>query len=61
MPAWERESGELPSPIWSLFDRKVGQGLYVWCETPPSAGENNSEEPSPDCPVSLRGGVFKSR
>ena len=27
MPARERELGELPSPIWSLLDRKVGQGL----------------------------------
>ena len=30
MPAWERELGELPSPIWSLSDRKVGQGPYVF-------------------------------
>ena len=30
MPAWERERGELPSPIWSLFDRKVGQGPYAY-------------------------------
>jgi hypothetical protein len=30
MSAWERELGELPSPIESLFDRKVGQGLYVF-------------------------------
>ena len=29
MPARERECGELPSPIWSLLDRKVGQGLFV--------------------------------
>ena len=29
MSAWEREFGELPSPIWSLLDRKVGQGLDV--------------------------------
>ena len=29
MPARERELGELPSPIWSLLDRKVGQGLDV--------------------------------
>jgi len=29
MPARERERGELPSPIWSLSDRKVGQGLFV--------------------------------
>jgi hypothetical protein len=34
MSAWEREHGELPSPIWSLLDRKVGQGLFVfaWAE-----------------------------
>ncbi len=30
MPARERELGELPSPIWSLLDRKVGQGLDVF-------------------------------
>src|SRR5579862_7244469 len=30
MPAREREFGELPSPIWSLLDRKVGQGLDVF-------------------------------
>src|SRR5260221_1576485 len=29
MPAREREHGELPSPIWSLLDRKVEQGLFV--------------------------------
>ncbi|HWX20454.1 MAG TPA: hypothetical protein VN578_11190 [Candidatus Binatia bacterium] len=29
MPAWERERGELPSPIWPLLDRKVGRGLFV--------------------------------
>src|SRR3989442_1490560 len=28
MPARERECGELPSPNWSLFDRKVGQGPH---------------------------------
>src|SRR5881394_2922060 len=31
MSAWEREYGELPSPIWSLLSRKVGQGLFVFC------------------------------
>jgi hypothetical protein len=30
MPARERELGELPSPIWSLLDRKVGQGLDAY-------------------------------
>jgi hypothetical protein len=30
MPARERERGELPSPIWPLLDRKVGQGLDVF-------------------------------
>src|SRR5881275_655087 len=30
MSAWEREFGELPSPIWSLLDRKVGQGLDAY-------------------------------
>lgn len=30
MSARERERGELPSPDWSLFDRKVGQGLLVF-------------------------------
>src|SRR3954447_15606832 len=30
MPAREREPGELPSPIWSLLDRKVGQGLDAY-------------------------------
>src|SRR6266446_2238779 len=30
MSAREREHGELPSPIWSLSDRKVRQGLYVF-------------------------------
>jgi len=30
MPARERERGELPSPIWSLLDRKVEWGLYVF-------------------------------
>jgi len=29
MSAWERESGELPSPELSLFHREVGQGLFV--------------------------------
>ena len=31
MPAWERERGELPAPIWPLFGRKTGQGLDVFC------------------------------
>jgi hypothetical protein len=30
MSARERECGELPSPNLSLFDRKVGQGLFVF-------------------------------
>src|ERR1044071_5151656 len=30
MSAREREHGELPSPIWSLSSRKVGQGLFVF-------------------------------
>jgi hypothetical protein len=30
MSAWERECGELPSPNLSLFDREVGQGLFVF-------------------------------
>jgi hypothetical protein len=30
MSAREREYGELPSPIWSLLDRKVEQGLFVF-------------------------------
>src|SRR5436189_2968 len=30
MSEWEREFGELPSPIWFLLDRKVGQGLDVF-------------------------------
>jgi hypothetical protein len=30
MSARERELGELPSPNLSLFDRKVGQGLFVF-------------------------------
>ncbi len=30
MSAWERERGELPSPIWSLLDRKVKRGPYVF-------------------------------
>ena len=34
MPAREREIGELPSPIWSLLDRKVGQGLDVFGTAP---------------------------
>jgi hypothetical protein len=29
MPARERESGELPFPNLSSFDRKVGRGLFV--------------------------------
>jgi hypothetical protein len=29
MSARERESGELPSPNLSLFNRKVGQGHFV--------------------------------
>ena len=32
MPARERESGELPSPNLSPFDRKVGRGLFVISE-----------------------------
>ena len=34
MPARERERGELPSPIWPLLDRKVGQGLDVFGADP---------------------------
>src|SRR2546423_8402956 len=30
MSAWEREYGELPSP---MFSRKVGQGLFVFTRT----------------------------
>jgi hypothetical protein len=33
MSARERECGELPSPELSLFHRKVGQGLFVLCES----------------------------
>ena len=38
MPARERECGELPSPNLSLFDRKVGQGLFVFLEGPSGSG-----------------------
>ena len=34
MPAWEREHGELPSPIWSLPDRQIGQGLFLFLLVP---------------------------
>ena len=48
MPARERERGELPSPIWSLSDRKVGQGLFVYsflkpCRTLPLEPNPQSE------------------
>src|SRR5713226_4343875 len=39
MPARERECGELPSPNWSLFDRKVGQGPH-FLETRQTRGQN---------------------
>jgi len=39
MPARERERGELPSPIWSPFDRKVERGLFASWERRHPAGE----------------------
>lgn len=30
MPARERESGELPPPLWPLSGRKAGQGLLIF-------------------------------
>ena len=46
MPARERECGELPSPNWSLFDRKVGQGPHI-LEPRQSRGQNGLGFDSP--------------
>ena len=47
MPARERECGELPSPNWSLFDRKVGQGPHI-LETLFDSRLPNAKRGSPD-------------
>ena len=43
MPVRERECGELPSPNLSLFDRKVGQGHFVF-----TRGTSNTQQPMPE-------------